>query len=85
MIITAKFNGKCKVCGKPVVAGESRVQWEPGVKGVTCVGHVGVKKALVPAMATADELPPDDEEACPVGDYAMVGFPTIEEGDDTPY
>ena len=31
MTITAKFNSKCPICGKSILAG-SKVNWEPGQK-----------------------------------------------------
>ena len=37
MIISAKFDGFCKVCRKEIRVGD-RVQYEKGQKGVACVG-----------------------------------------------
>lgn len=34
MIITAKFNGKCTLCGGYIKAGE-QCQWKRGIKGIS--------------------------------------------------
>lgn len=36
MVIHAKYQGACKVCGKPVNVGD-RVGYTPGERGVQCV------------------------------------------------
>ena len=70
MIINAKFDSRCTTCGQQIKVG-NRVQWEKGVKGVRCVGHVGHTPR--PAVVTPyDELPPEEAEFATVGVLATA-------------